>query len=167
MVVFLTGFMGSGKTHWGRLWAEASDYIFVDLDEKIAEDTGTSIVDLFEKKGEEYFREVEAKVLRQLDLKPGTIVACGGGAPCFHDNMNWMNASGKTIYLRASPKFLWDRIRDEREVRPLLKNLNENELLFFIEKKLAEREPFYNQAQIILNADELRTFTLQQILKDA
>ncbi|RYZ18175.1 MAG: hypothetical protein EOO10_26160 [Chitinophagaceae bacterium] len=78
-----------------------------------------------------------------------------------------MNASGKTIYLRASPKFLWDRIREEREVRPLLKNLNENELLFFIEKKLAERNAFYNQAQVILDADELRTFTLQQILKDA
>lgn len=167
MIVFLTGFMGSGKTHWGRLWAEAGGYHFIDLDEKIAEDAGESVVDIFEKKGEAFFREIEARVLRQLDLQPGTIVACGGGAPCFHDNMNWMNARGITLYLRARPEFLWERIRDEREVRPLLKNINENELLYFIERKLAERAPFYNQAQMILNADELRTFTLQQSINNA
>ena len=167
MIIFLTGFMGSGKTHWGKLWAEANDCRFTDLDESIQEEEGTSVVELFEKKGEEYFREVEAKVLRQLDLSATTIVACGGGAPCYHDNMNWMNAVGRTIYLRADAKFLWERIREEREVRPLLKNINENELLYFIETKLAEREPFYKQAQLTLDAGELRTFTLSQYLKNA
>lgn len=167
MIVFLTGFMGSGKTHWGKLWAEANGYRFIDLDESIAEETGISVSDLFEKKGEDHFREVEAKVLRQLDLQDGTIVACGGGTPCFHDNMEWMNAMGKTIFLKANAMYLWERIREEKEVRPLLKNINENELLFFIEKKLLEREPYYNQAQVVLNAHELRTFSLHPFLKDA
>ncbi len=165
--IFLTGFMGSGKTHWGGHWSEAGDFDFIDLDEQIVKETGESVVDIFEKKGETYFREMEAKVLRQLNFHRDTIVACGGGAPCFHDNMNWMNDTGITIYLRAEPQFLWERIREEREVRPLLKNINENELLYFIERKLSERAPFYEQAQFVVNASDLRTFTLQQILKDA
>lgn len=153
--------MGSGKSYWGKTWGKISGFDFVDLDKEIEEDTQTSIEKLFSQNGEEHFREVEAYVLRQLNLNRNVIVACGGGTPCFHGNMQWMNDRGRTIYLNATPSYLWSRIKEEKIVRPLLKNVNENELLFFIEKKLAERIMYYQMAKVILNVNELNETSLQ------
>ena len=140
--------MGSGKSHWSRIWAAANQLSFIDLDEEIEKQEGDSIAKIFELKGEAYFRKTEAALLRECITIPGTIVACGGGAPCFYDNMQWMNAHGTTIYMECSPAEIATRLLTEQEKRPLIKNLNPAELLAFIEKKLAERLQFYSRATV-------------------
>lgn len=154
--VFLIGFMGSGKTHWGRLLSAQLQRKFIDLDEFIEQQEKLSVPQIFEKHGEDWFREKEAIALRSLIDHNNILVACGGGAPCFHDNMRFMNETGMTIFLEASPKFLLNNILKEPEARPLLKNMNEAEMLFFIEKKLQERNSFYQQAKLVWNAEELK-----------
>lgn len=166
-IIFLTGFMGSGKTHWGRLWADALNLPFYDLDEAVVKATGKSVARIFEDEGEDYFREREAEELRKLPPGDAGLISCGGGTPCFFENMDWMNSKGLTVYLKTTPAILWARIREEKEVRPLLKNINENEWLYFIEKTLEAREPFYNQSKIVLDATRLKTFTLHTYLNHA
>ena len=145
---FLIGFMGSGKSYWGKIWATANQLSFIDLDEEIEKQQGDTIARIFALKGEAFFRKTEAAVLRTCIKMPGTIVACGGGAPCFYDNMQWMNAHGITVYVECSPAEIAARLITEQEKRPLIKNLNPVELLAFIEKKLAERHQFYSMATI-------------------
>lgn len=148
--IFLIGFMGSGKTYWGQKWAHKYGVDFFDIDELIEATQHKSIVKLFEQYGEHYFREIETAVLQNLSTKTNCIVACGGGTACFNDNMQWMNENGLTVYLKATAQYLQSRVINEADKRPLIKNFSSNELLFFIEKKLKEREPFYNQSKIIL-----------------
>lgn len=158
--VFLIGFMGSGKTHWGKLWSVRQALQFFDLDELIEQQEQKTIEAIFDKNGETYFREKESELLKTFFEKDNCIIACGGGTPCFHDNMVWMNANGITVYLKATPNQILERVEDEKDKRPLLKKLNAAEILFFIEQKLKERELFYNQAKIILPVAELSTDSL-------
>ena len=162
MNIFLIGFMGSGKTYWGRIWAEANGYAFIDLDEVIETAAGRTIAAIFDKNEEVYFRELEAEKLRSLDLQKDTIIACGGGTPCFHNNMEWMDTQGTTVYLKSSSSQVLERVKAEKAKRPLLKKVNPAELLFFIEQKLKEREPFYLQAKIIIHVDKLTTESFAQ-----
>ncbi|MBC7887676.1 MAG: shikimate kinase [Ferruginibacter sp.] len=153
--VFLIGFMGSGKTHWGKIWAAVNQLSFVDLDEVIENKAGKSVAAIFDTMGEDHFRELEAAALRTcIDLK-NTIVACGGGTPCFYDNMQWMNDHGTTIYITCTFEEIYQRILAEKEKRPLLKKINRAELIFFIEQKLKEREPFYKQAKSMVQSSLL------------
>ena len=163
--IFLIGFMGSGKTYWGRIWAQKNQLTFYDLDEQIEKTMGETVANIFEKKGEDNFREMERYVLRKFDVKNNFLMACGGGTPCFFENLQWMNEQGTTIYLRASPSEILEKIMNETEERPLLKKLNSNELLFFIEQKLKEREPFYKQAKYILDANALTVTSLSEFIK--
>ncbi|MCX6314971.1 MAG: shikimate kinase [Sphingobacteriales bacterium] len=160
MKIFLIGFMGSGKTHWGRIWADHHGMAFTDLDALIEQAQHQTISAIFEEKGEAHFRELEAATLRSLTDTAG-IIACGGGAACFHNNMPWMNEHGICVYLSASPQQLLDQVMGEREQRPLIKKLNKAELLFFIEQKLKEREPFYKQAEISLPIESLAIQSLE------
>ncbi len=160
MKIFLIGFMGSGKTHWGRIWADHHGMAFTDLDALIEQAQHQTISAIFEEKGEAHFRELEAAALRSLTDTAG-IIACGGGAACFHNNMPWMNEHGICVYLSASPQHLLDQGMGEREQRPLIKKLNKAELLFFIEQKLKEREPFYKQAEISLPIESLAIQSLE------
>lgn len=162
MLFFLNGFMGSGKSHWGRIWAADHKLGFVDLDEIIEIEEGKTVVDIFESKGEDYFRTVEAKKLRETSTLKNTIIACGGGAPCFHGNMKWMNENGVTVYIAATPDEILRRLAKGQDQRPLIKKLNQAELLFFIEQKLKERAPFYNLAQIILPSAAITEHTFQE-----
>ena len=164
--IFLIGFMGSGKSHWGRIWAGKNLLTFYDLDEQIEKTVGDSIATIFEKKGEENFREMERYVLRKFDVKNNFVMACGGGTPCFFEHIQWMNEQGITIYLQASPAEILEKIMNETEERPLLKKLNSSELLFFIEQKLKERTPFYQQAKHILDTNALTITSLSEILKN-
>ena len=148
--IFLIGFMGSGKTFWGRLWAQKFSLDFFDLDEVIESDQQRSIASIFEKEGEAFFRDIETAALKTFSVKDNCIIACGGGTACFNDNIQWMNEHGKTVYLSATPQYIFDRVMDEQGKRPLLNKLNKAELLFFIEQKLKERESFYRQAKFIL-----------------
>ena len=158
--IFLIGFMGSGKTYWGKIWAQKKSLDFYDLDELIEEKEGRSIATIFEKEGEDYFRKIETEALHIFSEKDNCIIACGGGAACFNDNMLWMNENGTTVYLAASPQYILSRVKEEKEKRPLINKLNEAELLFFIQQKLKEREPFYTQAKIILPVTELNEDSL-------
>ncbi len=154
MIFFLIGFMGSGKTYWGKIWAANQHFNFVDLDEVIEHAEGKTVADIFAHKGEPYFREIEALALRNFGAVKNTIIACGGGTPCYFDNMQWMNQHGTTIYLSTSAPEILARVMTEQDKRPLLKKMNQSELLFFIEQKLRERAVFYNAAKLILTAEE-------------
>jgi shikimate kinase len=161
--IFLIGFMGSGKTHWGSIWAKELNIAFFDLDKQIEDAEQKTVAAIFEKKGEAYFREKEAVILRTFAEKDNCIIACGGGTPCFDDNMKWMNEHGTTIYLQSAAKDILQRVLEEQDKRPLIKNLNEAELLFFIQQKLKEREPFYTQAKIIVQTNALDNNTLANL----
>jgi shikimate kinase len=145
MLCFLNGFMGSGKSHWGRHWGEMFNLAFYDLDAVIEQQEGKTIRQIFETEGEQAFREKERKALGALCKKKNTIVACGGGTPCFHDNMRRMNRAGVTLFLKTPVQTLVERLLPELDHRPLLAGNTAETLPAFIEKKLAERTPFYNR----------------------
>lgn len=165
MRIFLLGFMGSGKSYWGKVWAEKLGYAFIDLDELIENREQASIAEIFEKKGEDIFRLIETRILRDLARHENCIVACGGGTPCFHDNIDWMNEKGTTVYLSAPAANLFERIKNEKAKRPLIKNVNEAELLFFTEQKLKERLPVYEQANVTLEVSHLSEASLDALVK--
>lgn len=164
MRIFLIGFMGSGKTHWGRIWSETSGMDFYDLDEMIETAEKQTIDHIFSKKGESYFRKKEAALLRGLVEKDNCIIACGGGTPCYDDNIEWMNAHGTTVFLEANPARLLENVLLEYDKRPLIKRINKGELLFFIEQKLNERDPFYHKANLTLNVSQLEKKSIEKIL---
>ena len=152
--------MGSGKTHWARLLSSAYQLSYADLDDVIEKEQQKKIATIFAEKGEPYFREIESKVLRSFLEEQNCIIACGGGTPCYHDNMQWMNENGITVYLKDSPAVLAKRLIKEKSHRPVLMDIADNELENFIAGKLKERESLYNQAKIIL---EEETLTVQQL----
>ena len=159
--------MGSGKSYWGHIWALEDGYSFYDLDAEIESVFELPVEQIFEKHGEDKFREMERYHLRKFENKHRCLVACGGGTPCFFDNMDWMKEHGTIVYLKASPDYILERVMDETEKRPLLKKVNASELLFFIEKKLKEREPVYMQADYVLEVTGLTNESLQFLHKQA
>jgi shikimate kinase len=165
MVIFLIGFMGSGKSHWGKIWAEEKGMDFFDLDQLLEIQEGKSILELFETAGEEGFREMESSLLRNLPLHSASIVACGGGTACYHHNMAWMNTHGTTVYLMASADELCERLLLQTHERPLLKGLHSDELHGYIAEKLEERLPYYLNARLHLPVDSLQETTIHDILQ--
>jgi shikimate kinase len=164
MQIFLVGFMGSGKTHWGRIWSAVNPFSFADLDDIIEKEQGTTIKKIFEEKGEEYFRNIETATLRSFTQHPNSIIACGGGTACFNENMHWMNEHGTTVYLKSTPKELAVRLLSEKNHRPVIKDIHDDKLEDFIAKKLSERESFYSQAKIILDTKNITAATFDQIV---
>ncbi|HEV8079681.1 MAG TPA: shikimate kinase [Chitinophagaceae bacterium] len=163
--IFLIGFMGSGKTYWGKLWAEKSGLEFYDIDDMVEKENGKSVGEIFAQDGEEYFRSLETNVLRTFAGKNNMIVACGGGTPCYNDNVSWMNENGTSVYLKSSPQNIFKRLTAETETRPLIKKLKGEELLFYITEKIRERDFFYHQAKVILDVDTLTADHLPEFLK--
>jgi shikimate kinase len=161
-IFFLIGFMGSGKSHWGQVWAKELGIDFFDLDAEIEAKESKTVAQIFETNGEDYFRKIETEILKIVGNKPNCIIACGGGTPCFYNNINWMNEQGTTIYLKTTPQTILNRVLQEQEKRPLIKKMNQAELLFFIEQKLNEREAFYNQAKITLQTENLTSTSLTE-----
>lgn len=159
--IFLIGFMGSGKSTWGRKLAHQTGRPFIDLDEEIISETGMAIADYFSLHGENAFRTLESRVLKNLPLGQSAVVSTGGGTPCYFDNMAWMNKTGKTIYLYVPPKALWSRLmQTDIAARPALRGLSGKALLDDITSKLAERTPHYQQAthvvdQLSMQLDDL------------
>ena len=162
--IFLVGFMGTGKTHWGKIWADANQMNFVDLDDVIESTQGKLIADIFYDEGEEHFREIEATALRSCGTLANTIIASGGGTPCFHGNMAWMNEQGITIYIKTEPRHIYERVVAEKDKRPLFRKLDASELLSFIEMKLYERNEFYTQATYTLDSERVSPHSLQEII---
>lgn len=147
MRIFLIGFMGSGKSYTGKRLAKALKYPFIDLDEWIETKNQQKISEIFAEKGEAAFRLVEQAALKEMLSYTKVVISCGGGTPCFFDNLDWMKQNGLTIYLKTPVEILVNRLENEKAHRPLLQKM-EN-LSQFIETKLKEREPFYCNASII------------------
>ncbi len=148
MRIFLTGFMGAGKSYLGRHLAGLLGFAFIDLDEVIEAKMQMSVSEVFERFGEQAFRQMEAQCLRSLANQSKIVVATGGGAPCFQGNMLWMNEHGVTIFFNATAELLAERLQPEKAARPLLAGLPDDALRDFIAAKLAERMPFYEQCHL-------------------
>lgn len=147
MKLFLLGFMGCGKSHVGKKLSARLNIPFIDLDDYIVKQQQMSINEIFEEKGEDGFRQIEREMLRSTQNMQDVIVGCGGGTPCFFDNMDWMNQNGATFYLNYPVATLFERLKTRKEKRPLLKDMDDQMLYSFIEKKLSERAKNYLKAQ--------------------
>lgn len=149
-IIYIIGFMGSGKTYTGRKLASVLGWSFIDLDKKIEEHTGKAIPEIFSQEGEACFREIEMSLLRKLNSVKNTIISTGGGAPCYSNNMDFMLQNGLTLYLKLTPEELHVRLSQSRGERPLIMNLDKEDLKNFIEEKLADREKCYNRSDITI-----------------
>ncbi|WGK63913.1 shikimate kinase [Croceiramulus getboli] len=154
--ILLLGYMGSGKSTIGQLLARELNCPFTDFDAYLEEQEQLSIRELFEAKGEIYFRKLEMEHLKRLlDLTAGQVISLGGGTPCYGSNMALINASNHlNIYLKAGIPVLVDRLWNEREQRPLLQHQDsQDKLSEFVGKHLFERSYYYNQAQYTIAID--------------
>ncbi len=150
---FLVGMPASGKSSIGKLLASQLGFDFIDLDKVIVQREDASITEIFSEKGEDYFRGAERKYLLELVNKEGGFVlATGGGAPCFYNNMADMNKSGITIFLNVALEDLFNKLSKKgTHKRPLLKDKTKKELYEELASKLDERIKYYEQSKIILN----------------
>jgi shikimate kinase len=164
-IIYLIGFMGSGKTTAGKKLASLLGWSFIDLDIKIEEYTGKTIPEIFSGPGEEYFRELETQLLRNLNSLTKTIISTGGGTPCHSDNMDFMINTGLTIYLKMTPGQLKSRLSGSKGERPLIKDLSPAALLTFIENKLSDREVWYERSEIIFPGMNLNINALLDSVK--
>ncbi|MDP1746490.1 MAG: shikimate kinase [Bacteroidota bacterium] len=165
---FLTGYMGSGKSTVGEKLAAKLKYDFIDLDKLIESDYKQSIPEIFATKGEKEFRAMEHNTLKRVIEKDNIVVACGGGTPCYYDNMELMSNNGVTVYIKMSVDALVDRLTNAKEKRPLIENKTAPELRSFIKRQLEKREDIYHKAQYTvkgkdLNVDELALFVKEQV----
>lgn len=163
MRIYLTGFMGAGKTSIGRELAARLEMPFLDLDDWIEQNEGLTITEIFTEKGELEFRKIEAKWLRETAAFEKAIIASGGGTPCFFDNMTWMNDHGFTVFIQVSAEVLASRLRTEKEKRPLLAGLSDKELASFVNSKLSERLMFYEQSHLTLNFNADNQSALEEL----
>lgn len=146
--IYLVGMMSVGKTSLGKQLASQLHYSFIDLDKQIEKKHGKSIAELFEQEGEDYFRKAERQALLETSARDHIVIATGGGTPCFYNNMDWMNLSGKTVYLKATIAFLCSRLGTNYHKRPLLANIPPDELPHFLTQLLTSRESYYKMAKV-------------------
>lgn len=166
MKLFLLGLMGSGKTFWKNELAAKLKLTAYDLDQLIVAVEEASIPEIFEREGEIYFRKTEANILKWFGEKKSFVLATGGGTPCFHHNMEWMNQQGITIWLDEPVSVLTERLKNETANRPLLKNLDEEGLQRYLERQLTDRTPFYNLAKIRLSGNQINLKSLLLKIKE-
>lgn len=164
----LLGFMGAGKSYWGKQLARHFQADFIDLDDYIVTQARQSIPDIFATQGEAAFRRMETHLLHQLLLdtpRKRRIIALGGGTPIAGDNMTQIRTHSTAIYLQATPALLAQRLFAERQKRPLLRNLTDDQLLPFITQKLAERAPIYQKAHHTIDLQAPTTTVWVQLLR--
>lgn len=155
--IFLIGYMGAGKTTLGRVLARELGVQFVDMDCFIEERYHATVRDLFQQRGEEGFRLIEQHILHEVGEFEDVLISCGGGTPCFFDNMDYMNAQGQTVLLSASIDCLFRRLAENRSRRPILMNKTDEELRDFIARALEQRMPYYSRARYTFNAEQLES----------
>ena len=152
--IFLIGYMGSGKTTVGKLLAAKLGLSFMDMDTHIEEKLCKSVHQIFVDLGEQEFRLLEQQSLHEIADFDNIVISTGGGAPCFFDNMKFMNEHGVTFYLKLSPEELSERLEDSHtNKRPLLSGRKGKELLLFISDGLESREPYYSQAKFTVTGE--------------
>ena len=157
MRIFLIGFMGSGKTHWGRLLSEKLGMRFFDLDEEVAEHASKSIPEIFATEGEEQFRLMEKDTLHIIaESHSQFVMACGGGSPCYFNNIDYMNQVGTTVWINSPLDTLFDRLIKEKDKRPLINELSDEQLRAFINKKFSDRKIYYEQADVKVDEEPLQ-----------
>lgn len=155
--IYLIGYMGAGKTTVGKDLANRMELSFIDLDSYIEARYHKTVGQLFEEKGEEGFRDIERRMLREIATFEDVLISTGGGAPCFSDNMAFMKETGTTVYLKVSVEELAKRLEVCKQTRPVLKGRSGDELKKFIEESLEKRNSFYNQASLVFDAEVMLT----------
>lgn len=156
--IIIIGYMGSGKTTVGKALAKELGIPFYDLDWYIETRMRKSVKQIFDERGEEGFRKIEYNMLHEVAEFENVIISCGGGTPCFFDNMEYLNQQGDTIYLKATPEVLHKHLQMGKGVRPLLLNKTQDEIRQYIGEQLAEREKFYTKAKNILDVNLMDNF---------
>ena len=164
--IFLMGYMGAGKTTVGKKLSKQLNLSFIDLDYYIEGRYHKEIRQLFAERGEEAFRDIERRMLHEVASFEDVLVSTGGGTPCFFDNMEFMNDTGTTVYLKVSVDELANRLEVCKQTRPVLQNRSGEELKQFIADSLENRRPFYEQAQIVFDAEQMMTVQDIQTITD-
>lgn len=158
MKIFIIGYMASGKTTFGKALAEKLATTFVDLDAYIEASTGQTIGEIFDSRGEDGFRMLEKEMLHKVvEENPDAVIACGGGTPCFFDNMEYLNAKGVTVFLETSIPVLISRLVEANAARPIMAGKSEEEIRAKVLSQMCERLPIYMEAKLKWNGDELDT----------
>ena len=156
--IILIGYMGAGKTTVGKALSKELGIIFYDLDWYIENRMRKSVSQIFAERGEEGFRKMEHNMLHEVAEFEDVIISCGGGTPCFFDNMDYLNQQGQTVYLKATPEVLYKHLLMGKGERPLLKGKSPKELITFIREQLEKREPFYSKAKYTLDVSLLDNY---------
>jgi shikimate kinase len=160
--IILIGYMGAGKTSLGKSLAQSLNIRFINSDSEIEQQTGMTIGQIFEQYGEDHFRNLEKEFLRTFDVHDSFVLATGGGTPCYKDQMAVLNALGTTIYLQCSNETLFSRLKNERDHRPLIAGLSDDELHEAISYRMQQREPIYKQAKLTLTETE---FSVEELIR--
>lgn len=156
MRLYLTGYMGTGKSTIGRKVALCTELPFLDTDKMVEDTEGASVADIITYAGEEYFREAERRALEQTAEYESAIVSTGGGLPIWGDNQAWIAEYGVSVYLKRTPEQILSRLSPHgRQKRPKLRGLSDEEALRFMHEHLAEREPIYLKADIVIDCSEM------------
>ena len=156
--IILIGYMGAGKTTVGKSLAKELGVPFYDLDWYIDSRMRKTVAQIFAEKGEEGFRKIEYNMLHEIAEFEDVIVSCGGGTPCFFDNIDYMNQQGPVIYLKAEPEVLYKHLVMSKNDRPLLRGKSPEQLITFIREQLEKREPFYSKARYTLDVSLLDNY---------
>lgn len=149
--IILVGYMGAGKTTVGKSLAKELGLSFYDLDWYIESRMRKTVPQLFAERGEEGFRKIEHNMLHEVAEFEDVVLSCGGGTPCFFDNMDYMNRQGQVVYLKATPEVLYKHLLMGKVERPLLKGKSAEGLILFIRQQLGQRETFYTKAKYTLD----------------
>ena len=156
--IILIGYMGAGKTTVGKALSKELGIIFYDLDWYIESRMRKSVSQIFAERGEEGFRQIEYNMLHEVAEFENVIISCGGGTPCFFDNMDYLNQQGQVVYLKADPEVLYKHLLMAKVERPLLKNKTPEELITFSREQLEKREPYYSKARYTLDVNLLDNY---------
>lgn len=168
MKIVLVGYMGSGKTTTGKLLAEALNVRFLDLDNYIEETTGSTIPELFQSKGEVFFRKKEYECLNiLLKEEDDFVLSTGGGTPCYAGNMDTaLQYADAVFYLKLTIGELIARLSNEKITRPLIKDISDEDMPEFIGKHIFERSPFYSKASHTINCGNKDAATIVSEIRE-
>ena len=164
--IILVGYMCAGKTTVGKALAKKLGMTFYDLDWYIEERFHTKVSRIFAEEGEEKFRNMEQRMLHEVAEFENIVLSCGGGTPCFFDNMDYMNRTGHTFYLKATPDTILSHLAISKGERPLLKGKSPEELRAFITSQLHDRDPYYSKAQHEIDVNVLDSFDKVKLVVD-
>ena len=153
--IILIGYMCVGKTTIGKELAKRRGQMFYDLDWYIEERFRKRVPQIFAEEGEEAFRKKERNMLHEVAEFENVVVSCGGGTPCFFDNIDYMNQAAEVIYLKASPETILSHLKISKGKRPLLEGMSPEELQAFVTDQIQTREDFYLRARHVVDVDVL------------